>query len=341
MVAGICRFGQRVTFGGFLSQLSKVGKSSTMPRMKDSAKPEISVVVPVYGSDEVLRELHRRTVATLEKSTSAFELIFVNDASPDRAWEVIQKIATEDKRVRGLNLSRNFGQYPAITAGLKASQGEWVVVMDCDLQDQPEEIEHMYTKAQEGFFVVVGSRQKRHDNWLRSLVSRIFYATLSYLTGIYQDRTLANFGIYHRRVIDAILSLEDHMRYFSVMVRWVGFRTAIIPVEHAKRRGGKSGYSFRKLLNLGIDIILAYSERPLRIIIKFGVLVTTLSGGYLIFIIGTGFFGQSIEPLLIVIASLWFIFGLISIMLGTIALYLGKTFEEVKKRPIYIVQEEV
>ena len=303
--------------------------------------PEVSVVVPVYGSDEVLPELHRRVAATLEKVTREFEIILVNDASPDNAWHMIRELAAKDRRVRGLNLSRNFGQYPAITAGLQASRGEWIVVMDCDLQDQPEEIERMYHKAQEGFFVVVGSRQRRHDSRLRSFVSRAFYATLSYLSGTHQDRTVANFGIYHRRVIDALLSISDHMRYFSVMVRWVGFKTAVVPVEHAKRQGGNSGYSLRKLFSLAIDIILAYSDKPLRAIVKFGALVSAISGAYLLTVVERGFWGQPAEPLHMILGSMWLIFGLISIFLGVIALYLGKTFEEVKKRPIYIVQEEI
>ena len=161
--------------------------------MTHPKSPEISVVVPVYGSDDVLRELYRRVVATVEKITAEFELILVNDASPDNAWQVIRELASQDKRVRGLNLSRNFGQYPALTAGLQASRGEWVVVMDCDLQDQPEEIARMYEKAQEGFFVVVGSRQKRHDSMFRSFFSRAFYGALSYLSGTYQDPSVANF----------------------------------------------------------------------------------------------------------------------------------------------------
>lgn len=309
--------------------------------MHNQIAPRLSVVVPVYGSDEVLRQLHARVVAVMEKITPAFELILVNDASPDRAWDVIQELAASDTRVRGLNLSRNFGQYPAITAGLSASRGEWVVVMDCDLQDQPEAIESMYKKAQEGFFVVVGSRQKRHDSWLRSLVSRAFYATLGYLTGTHQDRTVANFGIYHRRVIDAILSMKDHMRYFSVMVRWVGFRTATIPVEHAKRQGGKSGYSLRKLFSLATDIILAYSEKPLRLIIKVGAFVTVCAGAYLVIVIGRGIVAAPASSAELFMGSLWLVFGLLSMMIGAVALYLGKTFEEVKKRPIYIVQEEV
>ncbi len=309
--------------------------------MNSAGHPELSVVVPVYGSDNALRELHQRIVATVEKITTGFEIILVNDASPDNAWQVIQELAAKDKRVRGLNLSRNFGQYPAITAGLSASRGEWVVILDCDLQDQPEEIGRMYAKAKEGFFVVVGSRQARHDSPLRSFVSRAFYATLSYLSGTYQDPTLANFGIYHRRVIDAILSLQDHMRYFSVMVRWVGFRTATIPVQHGKRQGGKSGYSLRKLFSLGTDIILAYSERPLRLIVKIGFVTLVCASAYMIVILARGLFGEPATKFEVLIGSLWLIFGLLSTMLGVVALYLGKTFDETKKRPIYIVQEEV
>lgn len=304
--------------------------------------PRISVVVPVYGSDDTLRELYRRIIATVERITPEFEVIFVNDASPDQAWAVIRELAAGDARVRGLNLSRNFGQYPAITAGLSASRGEWVVVMDCDLQDRPEEIERMYAKAREGFSAVVGSRRVRHDSRLRAFVSWGFYATLSYLTGTHQDRTEANFGIYHRRVVDAILSLPEHMRYFSVMRRWVGFPTAAIPVEHAKRQGGKTGYSLRKLFGLATDIILAYSDKPLRLIIKFGAVVTCGAGAYLAVIAVRGlFFDNTAGQFEALIGSLWLIFGLLSIMLGVVALYIGKTFDEAKKRPMYIVQEEI
>lgn len=309
--------------------------------MDSEGQKDISVVVPVYGSDDALPELHRRVVTAVEKITQNFELILVNDASPGNAWQIIRELAAQDARVRGINLSRNFGQYPAITAGLRASQGTWVVVMDCDLQDQPEEIEQMYRKAQEGFFVVVGSRQKRHDSFVRSFVSRMFYATLSYLSGTYQDRTVANFGVYHRRVIDAILSLPEHMRYFSVMVRWVGFRTAVVPVEHAKRKGGKSGYSLRKLFKLATDIILAYSEGPLRLIVKIGVIASVWAGGYLLILVLRGFTETPASQAEFIFGSVWFIFGALATMLGVVALYLGKTFDEVKRRPIYIVQEEL
>lgn len=309
--------------------------------MDVSSAVKMSVVVPVYGSDEVLQELYRRTIAVLEPITRDIELIFVNDASPDTAWNVIRELAAKDERVRGLNLSRNFGQYAALTAGLQASRGEWVVVMDCDLQDQPEAIEIMYRKAQEGYFVVVGSRTVRHDSAVRSFFSVAFYTLFSYLSGRKQDRTLTNFGLYHRRVIDAILSIPDQMRYFSVMVRWAGFRTAVIPVEHAPRRGGKSGYSLKKLFSLAIDIILAYSEKPLRLIVKIGVLTAVIAGAYLAVAVLSSIIGRPASSFELIMGSLWFIFGALSTMLGIIALYLGKTSQEVKKRPFYIVQEEI
>jgi hypothetical protein len=142
-------------------------------------------------------------------------------------------------------------------------------------------------------------------------------------------------------VIDAVLSLGDRMRYFSVMVRWVGFRTTVMPVEQGVRKGGKSGYSLRKLFKLATDIILAYTEKPLRIIIKIGAFVVACSGLYLLIVIGRGLFADSAEPFELLIGSIWLIFGLIAVMIGIVALYLGKTFEEAKKRPIYIVQEEI
>lgn len=309
--------------------------------MTTPSQIDISVVIPVYGSDDTLPELHRRIVATVEKITQHFELILVNDASPGNAWQIIRELKEKDARVRGINLSRNFGQYPAMTAGLKAARGEWVVVMDCDLQDQPEEIAKLHSKAKEGYAVVVGSRQMRHDTFLRRNYSRFFYATLSYLTNTPQDRTVANFGIYHRRVIDAVLSLPERMRYFSVMVRWVGFKTATVPVMHSKRKGGKSGYSFRRLMTLALDIFLAHTEGPLRLIVKVGIVATVCSGLYLTALIFKNFTDDPSTPLQILFGSLWLMFGLFTIMLGVIALYLGKTFDEVKERPIYIVDEEL
>src|ERR1035437_711617 len=211
------------------------------------AQPHISIVTPVYGCRTCLVELYLRLTQSLEAINTDYEIIMVNDASPDGAWITIEEIAKKDKRVKGIDLSRNFGQHYAINAGLEKCSGEWVIVMDCDLQDQPEEIYKLYLKAQEGFDVVLAQRQMRQDSFLKVYLSKFFYKTLGYLTDTEQDSTIANFGIYHKKVIQTICSMGDSMRYFPTMVRWVGFKQTAIAIEHASRTEGKSSYNFSRL----------------------------------------------------------------------------------------------
>jgi dolichol-phosphate mannosyltransferase len=206
----------------------------------------ISVVSPVYGCCTSLLELHRRLKITLESITNDFEIILVNDASPDNAWNAICEICKCDDRVLGINLSRNFGQHHAITAGLDHAHGEWIVVMDCDLQDQPEEIIKLYAKALNGYDIVLARRFLRQDNFMKRIFSKLFYRTLYYLTGSNQDETVANFGIYSRKVIDEIKKLRESIRYFPTMINWIGFRTAHVDVRHSARFAGKTGYSFNQ-----------------------------------------------------------------------------------------------
>ncbi|OGZ08787.1 MAG: glycosyltransferase [Candidatus Lloydbacteria bacterium RIFCSPHIGHO2_02_FULL_50_13] len=310
--------------------------------MNTDEKTHIGAVVPVYGCELCLPELYLRLSLSLQKINPNFEVIFVNDGSLDNAWPVIKDLASKDKRVRGLNLSRNFGQHPAISAGLSASTAEWVVVMDCDLQDQPEEIEKLYRKAREGFDAVVASRIERQDGYFRKVISSVFYGTLSYLTDTKHDPTVANFGIYSRKTIDAILNMGERSRYFPLMVRWVGFKTATLPVEHAKRKSGKTSYSLKKMLDLGIDVVLAFSDKPLRLVVKFGIIISFLALMYVVFVVLRALDG--IHPVLgwaSLIASIWLIFGMLTMILGIISLYVGKTFDETKKRPIYIVKEKI
>ncbi|OHD82370.1 MAG: glycosyltransferase [Sulfuricurvum sp. RIFCSPHIGHO2_02_FULL_43_9] len=310
--------------------------------MNTDEKTHIGAVIPVYGCESCLPELYRRLSSAIQKISPNFEVIFVNDASQDNAWLVIKDLVSKDKRVKGLNLSRNFGQHPAIFAGLSASTAEWVVVMDCDLQDQPEEIEKLYRKAQGGFDTVVASRIERQDDYFRKIISSIFYGILSYLTDTKHDPTIANFGIYSRKTINAILSMSERSRYFPLMVRWVGFKTATLPVEHAKRISGKTSYSLKKMLDLGIDVILAFSDKPLRLVVKFGMTVSFLALIYVVFVVSRALSGMHpVEGWASLVASLWLIFGMLTMILGIIGLYVGKTFDETKKRPIYIIKEKI
>ncbi len=288
----------------------------------------------------MIPELVARIIRSVTPLTTNFEIILVDDRSPDKSWEEIQTQVHLDSRVRGLRLSRNFGQHRAITAGLDYSQGEWIIVMDCDLQDRPEEIPALLAKAQEGFDIVLARRFERQDGAFKKLFSYLFYNILSYLTGTPQDSAIANFGIYNRKVINAICELRESTRYFPAMARWVGFRVSTLDVEHAERPEGTSSYNIKRLVNLALDIILAYSDKPLRLTVKFGLLISATS------FIGTIYMlWQAIEGKIQVlgyaslIVSIWFFSGLIILIMGIIGLYLGKTFEGVKNRPIYVVDD--
>lgn len=302
---------------------------------------QISVVTPVYGCSTYLYELYFRLIKILEKITTDFEIIFVNDGSPDGAWNTIIELANKDQRVMGLNLSRNFGQHCAITAGLDHCKGKWVVVMDCDLQDRPEEILNIYNKAEEGFDIVLGKRNNRQDSIYKKVFSKIFYWTLSYLTDSKHDFSIANFGIYKDKVIRSALSMNDTIRYFPTMIKWLGFKSTAISVTHSERRDGKSSYSFKKRLKLAVDIILSFSDKPLRLTVKLGLLISFTSICFAIYNLYRFLEGQIIvSGWTSLIVSIWFLAGIIIIILGTIGLYVGKTFENVKQRPIYIITEK-
>lgn len=300
-----------------------------------------SVVIPVYGCRTRLYELYSRLKETLESIKPDFEIIFVNDESPDGVWETIVDLSKKDNRVKGIDLSRNFGQHYAITAGLDNCTGEWVIVMDCDLQDQPEEIIKLYNKASDGFHVVFAQRINRKDKWIKRRFSHLFYTILGYLTNTNQDHSIANYGIYHRKVIDAIQSMKDYHRYFPTMVRWVGFKYSKIQVAHAEREEGNSSYSYSKLINLAIDIILSFSDKPLRLVIKAGFFISSLASIFalynLILYINHKINVPGYTSLII---SIWFLSGLIIMVLGVIGLYLGKTFDKAKGRPTYIIMDK-
>lgn len=307
----------------------------------NKAKVHISVVSPVYGCSTSLIELYLRLVKTLEEITPDFEIILINDASPDNAWEVIKDICNKDSRVVGINLSRNFGQHYSITAGLDNVSGEWVVVMDCDLQDKPEEILNLYNKAKEGYDSVFAQRIDRKDNFFKKLFSKVFYKIFSYLTDTKQDATVGNFGIYKRIVIESILKMQDQIRFFPTMVQWVGFNKFYLPVEHCYRDSGKSNYNFRSLSRLAFNNIIAFSDKPLRLTTKAGFILSTISFFVALFYLILYSLGEiKVIGFTALILSVWFLAGLIMMLLGIIGIYIGKVFEKVKDRPHYLIQEK-
>jgi len=303
------------------------------------SKIHISIVSPVYRAENIVEQLVEQIKKSISEITTDFEIILVNDSSPDGSWQMIMNECTKDARVKGINLSRNFGQHYAITAGLSYAKGEWIVVMDCDLQDRPDEIPNLYKKALEGYDSVFAQRIERNDTFLKRLFSRTFYAFFSYLTETRQDSTVANFGIYHRNVIDAILSMNDQIRFFPTMVQWVGFRKFYLPVEHASRFEGKTSYNFKSLIRLAVNTIIAFSDKPLRLTAKIGFTIASLSFFiailyFILYLVGT------IEVLgfTTLILSVWFLAGIIMMILGVLGIYIGKVFEKVKERPVFIIK---
>ncbi|OGA22182.1 MAG: glycosyltransferase [Betaproteobacteria bacterium RIFCSPLOWO2_02_FULL_67_26] len=297
----------------------------------------ISVVTPVYRAEGCLEELYRRLVAALSGITQDFEIVMVEDCGGDRSWEIIQGLARKDARVKGIQFSRNFGQYYGITAGLDHCDGDWVVVMDCDLQDQPEEIPRLYAKAREGYDVVHARRDRRQDPWLKRRASDVFFKVFRYLADV-EYVAPGNFRILSRKVVANIRRLREQLRHLGVMVNWLGFPTAYVDVQQAGRFHGESSYTMAKLWKLAADTVIAHSDKPLRLAVRLGFILALLAFCYGVYIIiGALLYGYSITGWASLIVSIYFIGGIIISILGVIGIYLGKTFDETKKRPLYVV----
>jgi dolichol-phosphate mannosyltransferase len=304
-----------------------------------SSNPHISVIVPVYKAEHCLNELYFRLKLALECISSNFEIVLVEDCGGDNSWQVIVRLAEADSRVRGLQFSRNFGQHYGITAGLDYCHGDWVVVMDCDLQDRPEEIPRLYVKAQEGYDIVLARRGVRHDPLLKRITSWVFYKLFSYLADIEYDGASGNFRIMSRKVVESFRLMGEKLRFFGGLVQWLGFPTSSIEVAHAERFEGNSTYTFAKLWKLATETIIAYSDKPLRIGVRFGFGMAVLAFCYGLYILLRAYlYGSPIPGWNSMIVSLYFIGGIIIAMLGIIGIYLGKVFDESKKRPLYLIR---
>ncbi len=305
--------------------------------------PLISVVTPVYKAEACVDELCRRLVAALEPISPDFEIIMVEDASPDASWDAMARIMAAEPRCKGIRLSRNFGQHYAITAGLEHASGEWIVVMDCDLQDQPEEIAKLYQAATHGGFdVVFGRRTRRRDRWLKRMSSTCFYAIYNYFTDSRFDHTVANFSISRRPVIEEFLRMREHNRSFPLFIRWLGFSVGYVEVAHAERFSGETSYTLRKLFQLSAESILSQSNKPLHLSIAAGLLLA--AGAFLMalyYVIKYFLYGIPVTGWTSMMVSLWFIGGVLLANLGILGLYLGRVFNEVKNRPLYVVRQRV
>lgn len=307
--------------------------------MKKSIK--ISIVSPVYNAEKIIDELCNRLIANLSKLTDAFEIILVDDNSSDDSWKKIKENTLKDHRIKGYLLSRNFGQHHAITAGIDKVNAEWVVVMDCDLQDRPEEIVGLYNKATKGFDIVLAARKNRKDNFFKKATSKTFYLILSFLSGMEFNGEVGNFGIYHKNVVDNIKDLREPFRFFVSSVKWIGFNSTTVNVEHDIRFEGKSTYNYKKLISLAVNIIISYSNKPLNIMIFTGISFAFISLLFIAYNFYLKFIGHITElGYTSIISSIWLLAGVILSSTGILGIYIGKIYDGIKNRPLYIISEK-
>ena len=305
-------------------------------------EPVLSVVSPVYRAEGTVGELVRRIRESVESLTRDFEIVLVEDGSPDRSWEAIARECQRDARIKGVRLSRNFGQHAAITAALAHARGRHVVVMDCDLQDDPADIPRLYERALEGFDVVFARKRNRRFGLLKNLTARAYYRVFQWLSTVRYDPNIGAFSILSRRVVDAFLRFGDYRRGYVMVLDWLGFERGYVDVDHHDRHEGASTYSVGKLLIHALNITLTYTEKPLHLSIWAGLslsVVALIAGAGLIIRYFTTDIGQMALGWTSLIVSVFFLSGLILISLGVLGLYIGRIFEQVKHRPIFVVAE--
>jgi dolichol-phosphate mannosyltransferase len=308
--------------------------------MTDNTKPAVpafSVVVPVYRCSGCLEGLCERLERALENITARYEIILVDDRSPDDAWLNILAIQKQHKSVRGVRLSRNFGQHIAITAGLSAARGDVAVVLDCDLQDPPELIADLYARLLEGHDYVVARRVKREHSTFRIMGAKAYFWLLSRLAGGKIDGSYGSYSILTRKVIDAFLSFSERERHYLFILRWLGFNAGTVDYPHQTRVHGPSSYSLSSLVRHAIDGIFFQSTVLLTWIAVTGMALAAAGGVFALGLIYRYFIlgaqpGWTSLAVLILIST-----GLILIGLGVVGIYIGKIFEQIKGRPLYVV----
>lgn len=303
---------------------------------------DISIVSPVYHGEKMLGELVERITKAISPITGSYEIILVNDCSPDNSWQRITELCAADKKVKGINLSRNFGQPYAITAGLSYAQGDYVAVIDCDLQNKPEDLPAMYRKALEGYDVVSARRVVRDDTAMKRLSSALFHKAYDFLSGFKTDKAVAEFGIYSRKIVEVYCSIPEYSRSFVELIHTLGFKKTTVDVYHDHRLEGKSSYNLHRLLVLSSNAIISNSNRPLQLAVMTGLVMSVVSFLMAIYNVVAKFCGlNEVEGYTSTIFSIWFVGGLLLLMMGILGLYIGKIFDQVKGRPVFIVSDTI
>lgn len=308
--------------------------------MTSAPRPTVSVVVPVFNEEAVLDALHRRVVSALERSGESFELVLVDDGSRDGSWEKMRALAARDARVALVRLSRNFGHQIAVTAGVDAARGDAVVLMDADLQDPPEVVPEMIARWREGYDVVYGRRTRREgETWFKRVTAAAFYRTLRRLTSIDIPADSGDFRLMSRRVVEALKQLRERNRFVRGLVAWVGWRQVAVEYERAPRLAGETKYPLRKMVRFAGDAIVSFSYAPLRLATTLGLVVSAASFSYAVYAVLARLFDWNVvQGWASLMVAVLFIGGVQLVSLGIIGEYVGRVYDEVKGRPLYLAE---
>jgi dolichol-phosphate mannosyltransferase len=310
---------------------------------RERPRPTLSLVLPIYNEEEVIPELHRQLQEFLARLALDAEVVFVNDGSRDRSMELLRSIASGEPRYRIIAFARNFGHQTAITAGIDYARGEAVVVMDADLQDPPEVVLEMVAKWREGFDVVYGRRRGRQgETWFKLVTARWFYRLFAAMIPIEVPLDTGDFRLMSRKVVVALRELREAHRFVRGMVAWIGFKQSEVVYDRPGRFAGETKYPLRKMLRFAIDGITSFSILPLRFSTYLGMVMSVASVGVILYALVSKYLYHQAVPgwtALMIIVTIFSSAQLL--MIGILGEYVGRIYEEVKRRPLYVVGETV
>ncbi len=303
-------------------------------------QPELSVVIPAFNEENNVVPMHDRLVEALGEVVEGFEILYVDDGSADATWERVQALATEDPRVRGLRFARNFGHQAALTAGVDAARGTAVVIIDGDLQDPPEVIPEMVARWREGFEVVYGQREEREgETWFKLLTAKAFYRILRGITNVEIPVDTGDFRLMGPRAVEAFRALPERNRFIRGLVSWIGFPQTAVRYKRQARQVGETKFPVRKMLRFALDGITSFSFFPLRLATWTGFAVSLFAFLYIVVVLILKAVGVSWLGYTSLMASILFLGGVQLLMIGIMGEYLARIFDEVKRRPLYLVGE--
>lgn len=302
----------------------------------------LSIVVPLYNEAKNLLLLYERLNGVMEKMGLSYEYILVNDGSQDSTIQLVKQLAEQDQRVRYIDFSRNFGHQIAVTAGLNNTKGEYIVIIDADLQDPPELIVDLYQKMQEGYEVVYAKRRSREgESWLKKFTAKSFYRILKFITAVEIPVDTGDYRIMHKKVVDVLKKMPEYHRFLRGQIAWIGFNQTFVEYDREERNAGATGYTYRKMLQFALDGITAFSDFPLKLATIMGFFVSGVAFVVLLYALYQRLIVEVFEPgWTSIIVSVLFLGGVQLISIGIIGEYISRINTQVKERPMYIIKED-